>query len=115
MFRSARRPAIFTQADHARFSAAIALARRDRPPWPFDPLGRGVAGHHRGYGGHEADAIGGADRARWVEIQRRGFRPRGDDAVVDVVVALHIRRLLSPPDDDVEAAALTEVDELLPA
>src|SRR5436190_577864 len=115
MCRSARRPVIFTQADHARFSAAIALSWRDRPPLPFDSFVRGVADHDRGYGEHDDDEIGEVDRARWVEIQRRGFRPRGDDAVVDVVVALHIRRLLSPPDDDVEAAALTEVDELLPA
>jgi hypothetical protein len=114
MFRSTRRPLIFTQADHARFAATIALNWRDRPPLPFDSFVRGVADHDRGYGEHDDAEIGAVDNARWVGIQRAGFRPRGDDAVVDLVVALHIRRLLSPPDDELESDALAELDDLLP-
>jgi hypothetical protein len=115
MFRSKRRPLVFTQADHARFAATIALQWRQRPPLPFDSFVRGVADHDRGYGEHDDAEIGVVDNAKWVEIQRAGFRPRGEDAVVDLVVALHIRRLLSPPDDELEAAALAELDELLPS
>lgn len=114
MFRSKRRLLIFTQADHARFAATIALHWRERPPLPFDSFVRGVAGHDRGYGEHDDAEIGVVDNARWVEIQRAGFHPRGDDPVVDLVVALHIRRLLSPPEDELEAAALTELEDLLP-
>jgi hypothetical protein len=114
VFRSARRPLIFPQADHARFAAAIALHWRLRPPMPFESFVRGVADHDRGYGEHDDAEIGVVDNARWVEIQRAGFRPRGEDAVVDLIVALHIRRLLSPPEDALEAAALAELDELLP-
>ena len=114
MFRSKRRPLIFTQADHARFAATIALNWRARPPLPFDSFVRGVADHDRGYGEHDDAEIGVVDNARWVQIQRDGFRPRGEDAVVDLVVALHIRRLLSPPDDELEAAALADLDEMLP-
>jgi uncharacterized protein DUF3891 len=115
MFRSKRRPLIFTQADHARFAATIALNWRERPPLPFDSFVRGVADHDRGYGEHDDVDIGAVDNSRWVEIQRAGFRPRGEDAVVDLVAALHIRRLLSPPEDELETAALAELDELLPA
>ena len=115
MFRSKRRPLIFTQADHARFAATIALHWRERPPLPFDSFVRGVADHDRGYGEHDDAEIGVVDDARWVETQRAGFRPRGEDAVVDLVTALHIRRLLSPTEDELEAAALAELDELLPA
>ena len=97
MFRSKRRPLVYTQADHARFAASIALHWRVHPPLPFDSFVRGVADHDRGYGEHDDAEIGVVDNARWVEIQRAGFRPRGEDAVVDLVVALHIRRLLSPP------------------
>ena len=114
MFRSVRRPLVFTQADHARFAATIALHWRQRPPLPFDSFVRGVADHDRGYGEHDNDEIGAVDNARWVDIQRRGFRPRGEDPVVDLVVALHIRRLMTPPDDDLETAACTEIEELLP-
>jgi Protein of unknown function (DUF3891) len=114
MFRSKRRPLVFTQADHARFAATIALQWRQRPPLPFDSFVRGVADHDRGYGEHDQAEIGVVDNAAWVEIQRDSFRPRGEDAVVDLVVALHIRRLLSPPEDELESAALAELDELLP-
>jgi hypothetical protein len=115
MFRSVRRPLIFPQADHARFAAAIALHWRQRPPVPFESFVRGVADHDRGYGEHDDAEIGVVDNARWVEIQRSGFEPRGEDPVVDLVVALHIRRLLSPPEDDPETAALAELDALVPS
>jgi Protein of unknown function (DUF3891) len=114
MFRSKRRPLIFPQADHARFAAVVAQHWRQRPPVPFESFVRGVADHDRGYGEHDDAEIGVVDNARWVEIQRAGFMPRGEDAVVDLVVALHIRRLLSPPEDELEAAALAELDALLP-
>src|SRR6478672_7786574 len=114
MFRSKRRPLVFTQADHARFAATIALNWREHPLVPFDSFVRGVADHDRGYGEHDDAEIGVVDNARWIEIQRAGFHPRGEDAVVDLVAALHIRRLLSPPEDGLETAALAEVDEILP-
>jgi hypothetical protein len=115
MFRSKRRPLVFTQADHARFAAVIALHWRQRPPVPFESFVRGVADHDRGYGEHDDAEIGVVDNASWVEIQRRGFQPRGEDPVVDLVVALHIRRLLSPPEDEPETAALAELDALVPS
>jgi hypothetical protein len=115
MFHSTRRPLIFTQADHARFAATIALHWDERPPLPFDSFVRGVADHDRGYGEHDDAEIGVVENARWVEIQRAGFRPRGVDPIVDLVVALHVRRLLSPPEDELERAALAELAELLPA
>jgi hypothetical protein len=115
MFRSTRRPLIFTQAGHARFAATIALNWRDRPPLPFESFVRGVADHDRGYGEHDDAEIGVVDNARWIEIQRSGFHPRSVDPIVDLIVALHVRRLLSPSQDELESAALVELDELLPA
>jgi len=115
VFRSRRRPIITPQADHARFAAAIAVAWRDRPPLPFDSFVRGVADHDRGYGEHDDDDIDTVEGERWVEIQRRGFTPRGEDAVVDLVAAMHIRRLLSPPENELETAAHAELEDLLPS
>jgi hypothetical protein len=115
MFLSRRRSVVFPQADHARFAAALALAWRERPPVPFASFVRGVADHDRGYGEHDTDPIGGTmGSERWVGIQRRGFTPRGEDVVVDLVVALHVRRLLSSQDDEHERAAYAEVDKLIP-
>ena len=109
MFRSRRRAVVFAQADHSRFAGAIALAWRERPPLPFDSFVRGVADHDRGYGEHDDDELGAVAEERWLEIQRRGFEPRGEDAVVDLVVALHVRRLIG------EGPAFDEVDALLPS
>ena len=79
-----------------------------RPRWPsawsdaFAPVRlprerfvRGVREHDRGYDEHDADEIGQVPTDRWLAIQERGFAPTRDDAVVDLVVALHVRRLVS--------------------
>ena len=54
-------PASSTQADHARFSAAIALAwgneRFRLPPIPSDGFTRGVALHDRGHGELDNDPL----------------------------------------------------------
>ena len=67
---------------------------------------RGVADHDRGYGELDDDPLGEVDEERWLEIQRRGFAPRGEDAVVDLVVALHVRRLMATAEADGVVAGL---------
>ena len=70
---------------------------------------RGVADHDRGYGEHDDDPLGGVmTEEHWLGIQRRGFAPRGEDAVVDLVVALHVRRLIGEVPAFAEADALIE-------
>ena len=117
MFRSTRRPVVFPQAEHALFSAAIAALwgneRFRLPPLDFASFVRGVALHDRGYGQLDADGIGEVPSERWIEIQRRGFEPRGEDPVVDLVVALHVRRLVSKPWNP--AGPAREMDAALPA
>lgn len=118
LFRSTRRPVVYPQAVHTRLAATIAAAwgneRFSRPPMPFSSFVRGVALHDRGYEELDVDGIGEVSPERWVELQRKGFAPRGDDPVVDLVVALHIHRLVSKPRDPVEAAALPEMEAALP-
>lgn len=114
MFRSRRRPIVFPQADHARFAGSLALAWSERPPLPFESFVRGVADHDRGYGEHDVADIDTVDDATWIAIQRSGFAPRGDDAVVDLVAALHVRRLLSRNDPAATAEADAIIESLLP-
>jgi hypothetical protein len=107
---------VFPQLEHARLAAAIALAWDDRVaplPLPLESFVAGVALHDRGYGEHDEDEIGAVPADRWLEIQRRGFTPLGDDAVIDLVVAMHVRRLVSHGVDDGTRAALAEMDEML--
>jgi Protein of unknown function (DUF3891) len=119
MFRSKRRPVVYPQSEHALFSALIAAAwgneRFERPNVPFDAFVRGVALHDRGYGELDDDPIGGVPTERWLEIQWRSFQPRGLDPVVDVVVAFHVRRLVSWSRGALETQTAAEMSEALPA
>jgi hypothetical protein len=99
VFRSRRRDVVYSQADHARLSGAIAAAWGNaefgRPALPFEPFVLGVATHDRGYGELDDDGLFEVPEERWREIQRRGYAPRGDDPVVDLVVAMHVHRLVA--------------------
>ena len=114
MFRSSRRSVVFPQAEHARLAGTIALAwgshRFARPGLPFDAFVRGVTLHDRGYGQLDADGIGEVPADRWAAIQQASFAPRGEEPVVDLVVALHVHRLVS----NVDTAALPPMTAALP-
>jgi hypothetical protein len=116
MFRSSRRPVLFPQAEHARLAGVIALAwgndQFSRPPLAFEAFVHGVTLHDRGYGQHDADGIGEVPPDRWAAIQKASFAPRGEDAVVDLVVALHVHRLVSGGDQTVLAPMTAALPEL---
>jgi hypothetical protein len=105
VFRSTTRPVVYPQAEHARLSAVIANAwKRETIPLPFEAFVRGVALHDRGYGKLDNDSLGEIEQVRWLELMRRGFEPQDDDPVVDLVVALHIRRLVGNATPEFAAA-----------
>jgi hypothetical protein len=116
VFRSRSRPVVYPQAEHARVAAVIAAAWGEgRPPVPFESFVHGVALHDRGYGELDADGIGETDDERWLEIQRRGFSVQEDDAVVELVVASHIHRLVSYGDSPARQAVARDFAAALPA
>jgi hypothetical protein len=113
VFRSRTRAVIFTQHEHARLAAELALAwRREDIPLPFNSFVRGVALHDRGFDVLDGDDIEALSLARYLAIQRSGAAPRGEDPVVDLVVALHIRRLAASR--PWRAQFVGELDALLP-
>lgn len=118
MFRSATRPVVYPQAEHARFAGEIALHwgndKFSQPPLPFQSFVRGVALHDRGYGQLDADGIGEVAPGRWLEIQEAGAAPTGEDPVVDLVVVLHIRRLMANWQTAAESEAARRLDAALP-
>ena len=93
---------LFPQAEHARLAGTIALAwgndRFERPPVPFAAFVRGVALHDRGYDEFDADGIGEVPPERWFAIQLAGYEPRRDEPVADLIVALHLHRLVGNVD-----------------
>ena len=88
------------------------LRRGPRPPVPS--LVRGVALHDRGYGQLDADGIGEVYWDRWTAIQQAGFTPTGDDPVVDLVVAMHVQRLVSWGRSDADEAVAARMAAVLP-
>lgn len=118
MFRSKQRAVVYPQAEHGRMAGAIAASwRRDAIPLPFESWVRGVTLHDRGYGELDTDELLSIPQERWAgEIQTRGFRARSGDEVTDLVVALHIRRLIGEDLEHPARAALArEIDEALGA
>jgi len=118
VFRSRRREVVFPQREHARFAAAIADAWSDAfAPirLPRERFVLGVAEHDRGYAEHDADEIGNLSAGRWLAIQQRGFAATHDDAVVDLVVGLHVRRLVSWRGDPETSSVLAAMDAEVPA
>ena len=116
MFRSTRRDVVYPQAEHARLAGAVAAAfRPEDVPLPFESWVRGVTLHDRGYGELDSDPIGETSQERWAgEIETAGFRAKSGDAVADLVVALHIRRLIGGDVEHPARAALArEIDEAL--
>jgi len=115
VFRSRVRPVVYPQAEHARLAAVVAAAWGNdevaRPPLPFDSFVRGVRFHDRGYGELDDDPLGEISADRWLEIMRRGFEAQDADPVVDLVAAMHIRRLVS----FARPAELAAFDAELPA
>ena len=108
---------MFPQHEHARVSAVLAGAWSDAfAPirLPREAFVLGVARHDRGYGEHDADQIGSLPPGRWLAIQERGFAPTGEDTVVDLVVALHVRRLVSSARDADSRLLLDAMDAELP-
>jgi hypothetical protein len=118
VFRSVRRQVVYPQAEHARLAAVLALhwgnPQFARPPLPFGSFVAGVALHDRGYGQLDADAIGEVDADRWITIQEAGFAPVDEDAVVDLVVAMHVHRLVSSTGDAARHAVAARMAEALP-
>jgi hypothetical protein len=114
MFRSKRRDVVYPQAEHGRMAGAIAASwRPEDVPLPFESFVRGVTLHDRGYGELDNDALLEISPERWVEIQTRGFRASSGDPVTDLVVALHIRRLIGDDADPVRATLAREIDDAL--
>ncbi|MDX6485151.1 MAG: hypothetical protein QOF43_304 [Gaiellaceae bacterium] len=110
MFRSRRRGVVYPQAEHQRLAGAIAAEWAEPPALPFESLVRGVATHDRGYGDLDNDGIGELETERWLEIQRRGLAPQGEDAIVELIVAMHSFRLVSKASMPVEDAVVREFE-----
>ena len=117
MFKSQTRPILFTQFDHGRLAGTAAQAWGsedfDRPALDFPAFVAGVTLHDWGYGIMDNLPIGEVTDKAWLEIVRNGVEKRFDHPTTDIVVKLHIRRLLSIYSSPERTAWIRRIDELV--
>lgn len=115
MFKSKIRPILFTQYEHGRLAGTLARHWGNnafaRPALDFGAFVAGVALHDWGYGVMDNLPIGEYAEEDWLEVVRRGIKHRFDHPTTDIVVKLHIRRLLSFYDSPQRRELMAEIDE----
>ncbi len=102
MFKSKKRPIIIPQSEHGRLSGVLASlwgnSRFDRPVLDFDAFVRGVTLHDWNYGLIDTLPIMEAGEAEWLAMAQRGVEHTFENPITDIVVNLHIKRLLNSHD-----------------
>jgi hypothetical protein len=99
VFKSKIRPIVIPQYEHGRLAGTFASlwGNQDikRPLINFDSFVQGVTFHDWHYGVIDHLAIGESAEEDWLEIVQKGIDYWFDDPITDIIVKLHIRRLLS--------------------
>jgi hypothetical protein len=117
MFISKIRPLIVPQHEHGRMAGMIASLwgndAFDRPSLDFDAFVKGVALHDWGYGLIDNLPIGKAPEKEWLQVIRQGYQFHFEHPITDVIVKMHIRRLLGFKDSPERREAAAELDQLI--
>lgn len=99
MFKSKVRSIVVPQSEHGRLSGTLAAMwgndNFDKPAVDFTSFVRGVALHDWHYGVIDNLPISEASENDWLKTTRRGVEYWFDDPITDIVVKLHIKRLVS--------------------
>ena len=114
MFPSEKRELIISQREHLRLVAQLALfwgnSQFDRPVLPWDSFLRGVAFHDWHYPELDTLAIIGAPEAAWIAITKEGMAADWGDPVTDIIVKLHLQRLLAINPTEERQALMAEIE-----
>jgi hypothetical protein len=115
MFKSKTRPILYTQYEHGRLAGTLAALwgnkAFDRPALDFDAFVAGVTLHDWGYRVLDNVPIGESTEEAWLEVVRRGIDYRFAHPTTDIVVKLHIRRLLSWDSSPEREALIEAIDD----
>jgi hypothetical protein len=99
MFKSKVRPIVISQYEHGRLAGTLAAIWGnndfDRPVIDFLAFVRGVTLHDWHYGVIDNLPIGEGSEDDWLATVRKGVAYWIDDPITDIVVKLHIKRLLN--------------------
>jgi hypothetical protein len=115
MFKSQVRDIIFPQYEHGRLAGTAARAwgnsTFDRPALDFEAFIAGVTLHDWGYGVIDNLPIGAAPEDEWLEVIRKNVEKRYTHPTTDIIVKLHLRRLLSMHDSPAREALINDIDK----
>lgn len=115
MFRSKKRPLIVPQREHARLAGMLAEMwgneHFDLPKIPFHSFLSGVALHDSGYEPFDTAPIPDVDETRWLAAQKRGAELELADATADILIKLHVKRLVSFKQTPARIAAAEAFEE----
>ena len=115
MFKSKVRAINVPQYEHGRLAGTVARAwgndAFDCPALDFDAFVAGVTLHDWGYGVIDNLPIGAAPEDEWLEVIRKGVEKRFEHPTTDIVVKLHIRRLLSFYSSPEREAFIEQIDQ----
>ena len=114
MFKSRTREIVFSQYEHGRLAGTVAqMWGNDSfalPPLDFDAFAAAVMLHDWGYGVLDNLPIGESAEEDWLEVVCKGVENRFDHPTTDIVVKLHIRRLLSMISSAEREAFIEQID-----
>src|SRR6266849_4313200 len=117
MFKSKVDTKIIPQAEHQRLAGTIASLwgnnQFDRPHLPNESYVKGVLFHDRGYGYFDDFPIGELAYEVWESILRKGLYASYGDSITDVVVCLHIKRLLQGSSERTNDILLHEAEAII--
>jgi hypothetical protein len=115
MFKSRTREIVFSQYEHGRLAGTVARLWGNesfaRPALDFDAFAAGVMLHDWGYGVLDNLPIGESAEEDWLEVVGKGVENRFYHPTTDIVVKLHIRRLLSMITSAEREAFIAQIDE----
>ena len=117
MFEHRRYPVTIPQYEHGKLAGHLASHWGnddfDRPPGDPAPWIAGVTFHDWGYGLIDNVLVPGAPEPNWLAVMRQGVAFRFEHPLTDILVKLHIRRLLSWHPTPEREKLMAEIDQLV--
>lgn len=89
---------LIPQTEHTLFAATLAKHWGNnnipKPPVDHNQFIRAVQTHDRGYPQFDRLPINGLPEEDWLDVQRQGFEHPEGDATVDILVKMHLHRIV---------------------
>jgi hypothetical protein len=98
MFKSKHRAIVIPQSEHGRLAGILAHLwgneQFELPAVSGLSFIKGIGLHDRGYGFLDTFAIGETPEPEWLKVTYKGFYLEFSDQVADLIVKLHLKRLV---------------------